>query len=127
MITRISGCSPFFLGVFCLSAQQAGSSAALEAASSSSRMRAEWAGLPWECRASQSSQARPREAQEPTLGTAKRRHFGPAVLQLICSDELLLEVAHVGMVVAELVLDARHLDGVRGLELGPGPGLVGLG
>ena len=48
------------------------------------------------------------------MGTAKRRHFGPAALQLICSDELLLEVAHVGMVVAELVLDARHLDGVRG-------------
>ena len=50
-------------------------------------------------------------------------------LQLICSDELLLEVAHVGMVVTELVLDARHLDGVRGLESGPGPWLamVGLG
>ena len=63
------------------------------------------------------------------MGTAKRRHFGSAVLQLICSDELLLEVAHVGMVVTELVLDARHLDGVRGLESGPGPWLamVGLG
>ena len=32
---------------------------------------AQWAGLPWERRASQSCQARPEEAREPTSGTAK--------------------------------------------------------
>ena len=33
---------------------------------------AQWASLlPWECRAAQSHQARPEEAQEPSWGTAK--------------------------------------------------------
>ena len=49
-------------------------------------------------------QAHPEEAQGG--------HFGHAVLQLASGDELRLEVAHVGVVVTELVLDARHLDGV---------------
>ena len=49
-------------------------SAALEAASSSNRGSG-WApsgsASPWECRAAQSRQARPEEAQEPSWGTAK--------------------------------------------------------
>ena len=48
----------------------AGNSAALEAAGSSSRGRG-WASLTWECRAAQSRQARPEEAQGPSFGTAR--------------------------------------------------------
>ena len=49
-------------------------SAAVEAASSSARGSG-WAlsgpASSWECRAAQSRQVRPEEAQEPSLGTAK--------------------------------------------------------
>ena len=81
-------------------------------------MRAQWAGLP--CGSAEPAIAAklgpvsPQEEQEPTSGTAKRRRlFGRSVLQLARGDELLLEVAHVGVVVAELVLDTRHLDGIN--------------
>ena len=49
-------------------------SAALEAANSSTRGSGRAPGGPafsWECRAAQSHQARPEEAQEPSWGTAK--------------------------------------------------------
>eukprot|EP00964_Phaeocystis_antarctica_P019634 scaffold10832_cov45-Phaeocystis_antarctica.AAC.5 len=66
-------------------------SAALEAASSSTRGSGWALGGPascWECRAAQNRQARPEEAQEPSFGTAKehrsrawalpRGYFDPA-------------------------------------------------
>ena len=57
-----------------LSGQKAAKSATLEAASSSTRGSG-WAptgpASSWECRAAQSRQARPEEAQEPSSGTAQ--------------------------------------------------------
>eukprot|EP00964_Phaeocystis_antarctica_P148433 scaffold115276_cov48-Phaeocystis_antarctica.AAC.1 len=48
---------------------KAAKSAALEAASSSTRGSGQASS--WECRATQSSQGRPEEAQEPSWDTAK--------------------------------------------------------
>eukprot|EP00964_Phaeocystis_antarctica_P039296 scaffold22481_cov49-Phaeocystis_antarctica.AAC.1 len=60
---------------------KAGTSAGLEAASSSSRGSG-WAprgpASPWEYRAAQSRQARPEEAQEPSWGTGKGSTFDHA-------------------------------------------------
>ena len=39
---------------------------------------------PWECRAAQSRQARPKEAQQPSSGTAKGRMTVLGCLGLLC-------------------------------------------
>ena len=40
------------------------------------------ASLPWECRGTQSHQARPAEVQEPTSGSTQGRRFDHAALPL---------------------------------------------